>query len=77
MPSIAILPSVSSRWRNWQTRTLEGCVPQGVEVRVLSGTLENGLVFLTGRFSFASKYQPAVNLLITKRARRKAGAKSG
>lgn len=27
------------RWRNWQTRTVEGCVPYGVEVQVLSGAI--------------------------------------
>lgn len=31
-----IIPVELPRWRNWQTRTLEGCVPQGVKVRILS-----------------------------------------
>lgn len=37
-----IIPLELPRWRNWQTRTLEGCVPQGVKVRILSEALLEG-----------------------------------
>lgn len=44
-------------WRNWQTRTLEGCVLYGVEVRVLSranNQQRDLTTFATGLFDFIS-----------------------